>query len=202
MKISSLALGLVLCLGLLAAPSLATPLAAFGDHTGEDHSGESHVSETLNDIILTSANLDSIDMKRSILTNAIAISANFNNAQLAETDFRFANLTNALLTDAKLKKADFSGAIFDGADLSLAHVDEAIFAGASFLGADLSNLKKAGTADWTGAFYNAATILDPAIDTSVMIFVPEATTGTLGWAGLLGLGLAGSRYRRRPEPAS
>lgn len=186
------ALAFLLALG-LAQAGQAAPLAAFGDYTGENHSGEAHNKETLNNIILSNANLDAIALTKSILSNAVATYANFNQADLVKTDFTGADLTGSIFTEVKANKAIFDGAILDGVDFSLADLDKASFVGASLLGADLSNLQNANKVDWTGAFYDAFTLLDPGIDTSVMIFVAEP-----GSAFLLAMGLVGvAAYRRR-----
>ena len=74
------------------------------------------------------------------------------------------------------------------------NLSRADFAGAKLLGADFSRLRYAAKASWRGAYYDDFTRLDPAIDKSVMIYVPEPT-GNL----LLSAGVAGTPAERRPR---
>ncbi len=187
------ALLVLLVLLLPAGVSHATPLFAFGDHTGEDHSFENHDKEILNDIILSSADLTSTNLSKSVLTNAIMISAILTGADIEKTDFGGADLSGSAVTGTAAKNAVFTGAILDGTDFSGSDVKNADFTGASLLGADFSSLANADKADFTGAFYDAATILDPGIDTSGMILVPEPATALLVVAGLAGFSV---RIRR------
>jgi hypothetical protein len=61
-------------------------------------------------------------------------------------------------------------------------------------GADLSGIDYNSTSVFTGAFYDAFTILPPGFGTTGMIFVPEPSN-----AAMLGLGLAllALRWRRQ-----
>src|SRR5262249_24717940 len=67
-----------------------------------------------------------------------------------------ATLTNAVLEDASLAAANLSNADLRGAYL---------------LGADLTNVVNGNLANFAGAYYDADTRLDPAIDDSAMYYV-------------------------------
>ena len=196
--LTSRALLVALLAVLLSADlSQASPLAAFGDHTGEDHSFETHDKETLNDIILSGANLSFIDLSKSILTDSFLISATLDGATLDQTDFTNADLTGASLVGVSTKKTVFVGATLDGVAFS-GTADKADFSGASLLGADLSGMTKADKAEFAGALYDASTVLAPGMDTSSMVFVPEPRHGLLLITSLIGL--ARLRGRRGCAP--
>ena len=69
------------------------------------------------------------------------------------------------------KEAIFANAILWDATLAGSELKDADFRGAHLLGADLSNVVNGNLADFTGAYFDADTLLDPAIDDSVMYFV-------------------------------
>ena len=62
-------------------------------------------------------------------------------------------------------------------------------------GVDFTDTVNLGAADFTGAFYDATTVIDGTIvDLAIMIFVPEPNSGSLL---LLGLALLAQARRRR-----
>lgn len=179
---------------LLGSGSAAgAPLAAFTDHSGEDHSFEKHRGEDLESIILSGADLTKIDFRDAILRNAIMISAILIDAKLDGADLTGADLTNALMSGVKAKKTNFTNVIFDGASFATGDIRDAIFIGTSLLGTDLSSLKNANKADFSGAVYDATTLLAPGMDLSVMTFVPEPSPAILLLLGLCGLQMGARR---------
>ena len=63
------------------------------------------------------------------------------------------------------------------------------------MGARLLNLENAEHATFAGAYYDDATELDPRIDASQMVYVPEPAQSVLWMAGVAGL-LVCARARR------
>jgi uncharacterized protein YjbI with pentapeptide repeats len=192
-------LGATLLVATLIAPltALAGPLFAFGDHRGEDHSNDDHRNENLESINLSNATLQSTDFRNTTLRNAILTSADLVNADLRGTDLSNANLRGADLTGTNARGTDFSNATLDGAVFTAGDVRNTNFTGASLLGADLSVLSNADRADFTGARYNAFTLLAPGIDTSTMTLVPEPSSAALLLLGLIGLEVIGRPARPR-----
>ena len=178
-------------------PALAGPLTAFGDHTGEDHSFENHRKSFLEGIILDDATLRSTDFRKSNLVDSFLRSAILDGADLRKADLTGANLTGASMLDVGARKANFTNATLDGVSFATGDIRKATFVGASLLGADLSALSGANRADFTGAFFDASTILAPGIDTSMMTFVPEPSSALLLLLGLMGLEIYGRRFARR-----
>ena len=95
----------------------------------------------------------------------------FTSAILWEANLSGADLTRADLTDVNGKDAIFANAVLVDATLAGSELKNADFRGAHLLGADLSNVLNGNFANFTGAYFDAETVLDPAIDDSVMYFV-------------------------------
>jgi hypothetical protein len=182
-----------------ASPALATPLDAFTSHVGEDHSSEDHQNAYLEGIILSSADLTSTIFKHADLTNAVLSSATLDGADLMGADLTGADLTNASMSNVDAQNADFTNAILDGVTFATGNVKNAAFVGASLFGADLSGLTDASKADFTGALYDASTILAPGTDTSGMTLMPEPSSAVLLLFGLIGLAVY---FRRTADQAA
>ena len=188
--------GLVLALMLNSGSAIASPLAAFTDHTAEDHSFENHFLANLEGITLTGTDLTDTSFKNAILTNAIMISAILTDAVLFNADLTGADLTDALMSGVAAKNANFTNATLDGAYFAMGDIKGATFVGASLLGTDLSSLTNANKADFTGAFYDENTLLAPGMDTLGMSFIPEPSSALLLLFGLLGLQVCSSWIER------
>jgi len=182
-----------------ARPCLATPLAAFTSHVGEDHSSENHQNAYLEGIILSSADLTSTVFKHADLTNAMLDLANLDGADLMGADLTGADLTNASMSNVDAQNANFTNAILDGVTFATGDVKNATFAGASLLGADLSGITDASKADFTGALYDASTVLAPGTNTSGMTLVPEPSSAVLMLLGLIGLEACSRRTTDQAE---
>ncbi len=178
-------------------PALAGPLTAFGDHTGEDHSFDNHRNSYLEGIILDGALLRSTHFLNANLVDSFLRSAILDGADLRNADLTGADLTGASMLGLRALNADFTNATLDGVSFATGDIRNATFVGARLLGADLSSLAGANRADFTGAFFDASTILAPGIDTSMMTFVPEPSSAVLLLLGLMGLEIYGRRFARR-----
>lgn len=178
-------------------PALATPLAAFGDHTGEDHSFDNHGNSYLEGIILDDAILRSTRFRNSNLVDSFLRSAILDGSDLRNADLTGADLTGASMLDVGARNATFTNATLDGVSFTTGDIRNASFVGASLLGADLSSLTNANRADFTGAFFDVDTILAPGMDTSAMTFIPEPSSAVLLLLGLVGLEIYGRRFARR-----
>ena len=160
----------------VSTSAAASPLAAYGSNVGEDHSFEDHHRENLVEINLsqanlTSANFSDAELKSAILVDATAVDALFTSANLGYANFSGADLTRADLSDANLKNANLANAVLRDASVAGAELKDADFRGAYLLGADLSSVRNGDLANFSGAYYDANTVLAPAIDESVMYFV-------------------------------
>lgn len=166
-----LLLAALLCLG-VAERAAASPIFAFGNHSGEDHSNESHVGEYLEGIDLSFADLSRSDFSGSDLTDA--------------------DLTDADMSRMTLTSVDLTGAVVGAADLSRSDLQGATVIGIDFSAADLTN------GIWTGALYDGTTIFPGGFDPVAegMTLVPDPSTGALLSMGLLGLGVLGRRNPR------
>ncbi len=103
---------------------------------------------------------------------------------------------SATLTNVDAKNTDFSNALFDGASFASGDIKNAIFTNTSLLGTDLSGLSNGDKADFTGARYDAATLLPQGVDMNGMVLVPEPSTGMLL---MLGLGMLSVSSNKRPR---
>jgi uncharacterized protein YjbI with pentapeptide repeats len=172
---------LLLCFGaalLLAAGADATPITPNTDLSGTVHDGENHTGANGQNSNLTLASLVGTNLTSANLRNVTAVGADF---------------TSATFSGTQLRDGDFTNAIFDGAVLN-AQVRDADFSGASFLGADLSAATNWALATWTGAIFDASTILPAGMDPvteGMILFVNEPQTAALLGLGLLGLGVYG-----------
>jgi uncharacterized protein YjbI with pentapeptide repeats len=160
----------------VATSATASTLAAYGSYVGEDHSYEDHHSEFLREINLSQANLTSTNFKSANLTSALlvdamAVDAVFTSANLSSANLSGADLTRADLSKANLKSTNFASAMLTDASLVGSSLDGADIRGAYLLGANLSSVKNGDLANFSGAYYDADTQLDPAIDDSVMYYV-------------------------------
>ena len=160
----------------VATSASASTLAAYGSYVGEDHSHEDHHSENLREINLSQANLTATNFKSANLTSALFVDATatdalFTSAVLADANFSGADLTRADLSKANLKGTNFANAVLTDASLAGSSLDSADLRGAYLLGTDLSNVKNGDLANFSGAYFDANTQLDPAIDDSVMYYV-------------------------------
>lgn len=196
---SALLLAALALLLLSPLPGLAAPLAAFSDHTGENHAGEDHRNTYLEGIILHQADVNGSSFRNAVLRNAVLTAADFSGTLLRNADLSGSDLTGSTLDGANARNADFTNAVLDGASFATGEIRNAVFVGASLLGADLSNLSNADRANFTGAFYDAATLLAPGMDTSGMNLVPEPSSALLLLLGLLGLETFGRRLAEAPS---
>jgi uncharacterized protein YjbI with pentapeptide repeats len=171
----------LLCLGaalLLAAGANATPITPNTDLSGTVHDGENHTAANGQNSNLTLASFVGTNLTSANLRNVTAVGADF---------------TNATFSATQLRDGDFTNAIFDGVTLN-AQVRDADFSGASFLGADLSGATNWALATWTGALFDASTILPAGMDPGaegMVLLVSEPQTAALLGLGLLGLGVFG-----------
>jgi uncharacterized protein YjbI with pentapeptide repeats len=163
----------------VATSATADPLAAYGSYVGEDHSHHDHHHENLREINLSEANLTSANftdaqLRAALLVDVVAVDALFTSAILWDANLSGADLTRANLTDANLKSAILSNAVLVDATLAGSELKDADFRGAHLLGANLANVLNGNLADFTGAYFDADTVLSAAIDDSVMFFVVGA----------------------------
>lgn len=199
------ALGLLMLLGLGASAGAST-LTAGGNYAGTTHVNENvaHRNQDLTAITLDNANLSGTNFRNSILTGASLVNADLTNTILRNTTLIGANVAGAILTNALLRDANFTGANLSGANLASADVRTANFSGANLQGANLSGLANwngANAATWTGATYNASTILPSGMNAAALglIFVAEPSTALMLLAGLGGLAALGSRRSAPPR---
>jgi uncharacterized protein YjbI with pentapeptide repeats len=160
----------------VATSATASTLAAYGSYVGEDHSHEDHHSEGLREINLSQANLPATNFKSANLTSALfvdatAVDAVFTSALLSGANFSGADLTRADLSKANLKNTNFASAVLTDASLAGSDIDGSDLRGAYLLGTDLSGVKNGDLANFSGAYFDADTQLDPAIDDSEMYYV-------------------------------
>jgi uncharacterized protein YjbI with pentapeptide repeats len=180
MKAITRILGLFAVLA-FAGAAAATPLTAGGNYAGTSHIDENHSVAALNNIVLDNATLTGTNFRQTNFSFGSFISANFNNSAIGATNLRQTNFTGANMTSATFVNANLNLTNFSGANL----------AGANFTGATNGN-----TANFTGATYNASTILPTGITAAQlgsMTFVPEPSTAMMLFAGLGGLAALGSR---------
>jgi uncharacterized protein YjbI with pentapeptide repeats len=160
----------------ISSPAEADSLSAYGSYVGEDHSFHDHHHENLRGINLSEANLTSANftdaqLRDGILVDATAVDALFTSAILWGANLSGADLTRANLSSTNLKEAILSNAVLWDANLAGSELKDADFRGAHLLGADLSNVLNGNLANFTGAYFDAETVLDPAIDDAAMYYV-------------------------------
>ncbi len=163
----------------VSTSAAASPLTAYGYHVGEDHSFDDHHAQDLHHIDLCLADLTASDfgvtnLRSGLFVDAVLVGLLLDAAELEAADFSGADLTGADLSGADAEAAIFAHAVLEDAVLLGADLEDADFTGASLLGADLSTVVNGDLASFAGAYYDAATLLDPAIDTSGMYRVMSA----------------------------
>jgi len=183
MKAITRILGLFALLA-FAGSAGASTLTAGGSYSGTSHINENHSTATLNNIILDNATLTGTNFRQTNFSFGSFVNANFNNSAVGATNLRQTNFTGANMTSATFVNANLNLTNFSGANL----------AGANFTGAT-----NGSTANFSGATYNASTILPTGITATQlasMTFVAEPSTGMMLFGGIGGLALY-SRPRRR-----
>lgn len=196
MKAMTRILGMMAALA-LAASAGASPLTAGGDYTGTTHTFENHQNQNLTGIILDFANLTGTSFRNTIFTNGSFISADLSLTNLRDTVFLNANLTGATLSGALMRNTDFTNANLSGVTMLFGNVFNADFSGANLAGANLTGTFNYNNATWTGATYDALTILPAGMNAAALglTFVAEPSTALLLLAGLAGLAAFGTRGR-------
>ena len=175
---------LVVAAVLLAGAASASTLTASGNYAGTSHINENHSLASLTSIILDNSTLTGTNFRQTNFSFGSFINANFNNSATGTTNLRQTNFTGANMTGATFANANLNSTNFSGVNLS----------GANFTGATNGN-----TANFTGATYNASTILPSGVTAAQlasMTFVAEPSTALMLFAGLGGLAFY-SRPRKR-----
>jgi len=161
---------------LFAAGASATPITPNTDLSGTVHDGENHSGVNATNSNITLASFVGTNLSSGTLRNVTATGADF---------------TGANLTGTNLRDGSFTGALFDGAAMT-GNLRGADFSGASFLGTNLGSATNWNLATWTGASYDATTVLPAGMDpAAVGMLVGEPQTAALLGLGLIGLGLYG-----------
>ena len=162
---------------LLAAGANATAITPNTDLSGTMHDGENH---------------SGVNAQNSNITLASFVGTNLSGANFRNVTATGADFTSANLTGTNLRDGSYTSALFDGATLT-GNLRDANFSGASFLGTDLSAATNWTLATWTGAQFDATTLLPAGMDpvAAGMFFVTEPQTAALLGLGLLGLGMYG-----------
>jgi hypothetical protein len=182
---------------LFATGAGATPIAPNTNLSGTTHNGENHNGADGSGSDLSLATFFNTNLQNTSFVSTSFVTASFTLSNLRFTNATGADFTGATFALTNMRDGNYTNAIFDGATLTLSNVRDADFGGASFLGANLSGAVLWNLADWTGATFDASTVLPAGMDPLAegMVLVDEPQTVWLLGLGLLGLGFYG-RPRR------
>ena len=163
----------------VATSASADPLASFGSYVGQDHAHHDHHGEVLREINLsdadlTDANFSGAQMRDALLVGATAVDARFPNALLRGANLSGADLTGADLSHASLKESTFANAVLRDASLVGCELKDADFRGAHLIGANLGGAVNGSSVLWSGAYYDAHTVMPAGVDSSEMLLVAGA----------------------------
>ena len=158
-------LGFVSLLCLSVSNAAASTIVPGSSIQFEIHSGENHRWDTLDGIDLSFGSFASSNLRDTTLIAGIFVETLFTDTNLRDANLSFADLTNAVFNSGtNLRDANLSFATLVGIDLTGVNTTSTIF---------------------TGATYDATSILpfDPIVEE--MVAIPEQSPMTLMAVGLL-----------------